>query len=68
MNNSSMIKGIIGSVIGDIAGSSHEAKPVKTLRFETLNKQSTITDDSVLTMAVAEWMLIETRLLSVTHC
>ncbi len=52
-----MIKGIIGSVIGDIAGSSHEAKPVKTLRFETLNKQSTITDDSVLTMAVAEWML-----------
>lgn len=52
-----MIKGIIGSVIGDIAGSSHEGKPVKSMRFGTLNKVSTVTDDTVLTMAVAEWML-----------
>ena len=52
-----MIKGIIGSVIGDIAGSSHEGKPVGSMRFGTLNKQSTVTDDTVLTMAVAEWML-----------
>lgn len=52
-----MIKGIIGSVIGDIAGSTHEGRPVKSMRFNTLNKQSTITDDTVLTMAVAEWML-----------
>ena len=52
-----MIKGIIGAVIGDIAGSSHEGKPVKTMRFDTLNKQSTVTDDTVLTMAVAEWIL-----------
>ena len=52
-----MIKGIIGTVIGDIAGSTHEGKPVKTMRFDTLNKQSTLTDDTVLTMAVAEWML-----------
>ena len=52
-----MIKGIIGTVIGDIAGSSHEGKPVKSMRFGTLNKVSTVTDDTVLTMAVAEWML-----------
>ena len=52
-----MIKGIIGTVIGDIAGSTHEGKPVKIMRFDTLNKQSTVTDDTVLTMAVAEWML-----------
>lgn len=52
-----MIKGIIGTVIGDIAGSSHESKPVKTMRFDTVNKNSTVTDDTVLTMAVAEWML-----------
>ena len=52
-----MIKGIIGTVIGDIAGSTHEGKPVKTMRFDTLNKQSSVTDDTVLTMAVAEWML-----------
>lgn len=52
-----MIKGIIGTVIGDIAGSSHEGKPVKTQKFKTFNNKSTITDDTVLTMAVAEWML-----------
>lgn len=50
-------KGIIGSVIGDIAGSSHESKPVKVKRFKLFNKNSRITDDTVLTMAVAEWML-----------
>ena len=55
-----MIKGIIGAVIGDIAGSTHESKAVKTMRFATMNKQSTITDDSVLTIAVAECMLDRT--------
>lgn len=52
-----MIKGIIGSVIGDIAGSTHEGKPIKSKRFKTFSKSSTVTDDTVLTMAVAEWML-----------
>ena len=52
-----MIKGIIGTVIGDIAGSAHEGTPVKSMRFGTLSKKSTVTDDTVLTMAVAEWML-----------
>ena len=52
-----MIKGIIGAVIGDIAGSTHESKAVKSMKFGTLNKQSSVTDDTVLTMAIAEWML-----------
>ena len=52
-----MIKGIIGTVIGDIAGSSHEGTPGKSMRFKTLNMSSTVTDDTVLSMAVAEWML-----------
>ena len=52
-----MIKGIIGTVIGDIAGSAHESTPVKSMRFRTFSKSSTITDDTVLTMAVAEWMM-----------
>jgi hypothetical protein len=43
-----MIKGIIGAVIGDIAGSSREAKPVSTQRFKLFTKESTITDDTVL--------------------
>ena len=52
-----MRKGIIGAIIGDIAGSSHEAKPVTRESFKLFNKQSTITDDTVLTAAVAEWLL-----------
>lgn len=52
-----LYKGIIGAVIGDIAGSSHESKPVKVKKFNLFNKQSCVTDDTVLTMAVAEWLL-----------
>lgn len=52
-----MIKGIIGAVIGDIAGSSREAKPVSSKRFNLFTKESSVTDDTVLSVAVAEWML-----------
>ena len=52
-----MIKGIIGAVIGDIAGSSRESKPVSRKTFKLFTKDSSVTDDSVLTIAVAEWML-----------
>lgn len=52
-----MIKGIIGAVIGDIAGSSRESKPVSRKTFKLFTKDSSVTDDSALTIAVAEWML-----------
>ena len=52
-----MIKGIIGAVIGDIAGSSRESKPVSKKTFKFFTKDSSLTDDSALTIAVAEWML-----------
>lgn len=52
-----MIKGIIGAVIGDIAGSSREVKPVSRKSFKLFTKDSSVTDDSTLTIAVAEWML-----------
>ena len=51
-----MIKGIIGTVIGDIAGSSRESKPVSRKTFKLFTKDSSVTDDSALTIAVAEWM------------
>lgn len=51
------IKGIIGAVIGDIAGSSHEFSAVSSLRFKLFDSKSSFTDDTVLTMAVAEWMM-----------
>lgn len=52
-----MTKGIIGAVIGDIVGSSREMKSVTKESFKLFTKESTITDDTVLTAAVAEWML-----------
>lgn len=52
-----MNRGIIGAVIGDIVGSSRESKPVSRKSFRLFTKQSTITDDTVLTAAVAEWLL-----------
>ena len=52
-----MIKGIIGAVIGDIAGSSRESKPVSRKTFKLFTKESSVTDDTTLTIAVAEWML-----------
>lgn len=51
------IKGIIGAVIGDIAGSSREFSNVSSMRFKLLDSRSTFTDDTVLTMAVAQWMM-----------
>lgn len=52
-----MTKGIIGAVIGDIVGSSREMRPVSRRGFKLFVGSSTITDDTVLTAAVAEWML-----------
>jgi ADP-ribosylglycohydrolase len=50
-------RGIIGAVIGDIVGSSREGKPVSREGFRLFTKQSTITDDTVLTAAIADWLL-----------
>lgn len=50
-------RGIIGAVIGDIVGSSREMKSVSREGFKLFTKQSTITDDTVLTGAIADWLL-----------
>ena len=52
-----MVKGIIGAVIGDIAGSSRESKTVSRKTFKLFTKDSSVTDDTALTVAIAEWML-----------
>ena len=56
--NDQRMYGIIGAVIGDIAGSHHEFKktfPQK--RFKMFCADSSFTDDSVLTIAVADALL-----------
>ena len=48
---------MLGAIIGDIVGSSHEFNSIKTTKFNLFDKNSIYTDDSVMSMAVAEWLL-----------
>lgn len=48
---------MIGSIIGDVVGSRFEFNNIKTKEFELFTKDDSFTDDSVLTMATAEWLL-----------
>lgn len=43
---------MIGAVIGDIAGSTREFRPLKTKDFEFFTRESTYTDDTLMTLAV----------------
>ena len=46
-----------GAIIGDIAGSTFERKPTKKKDFELFRWRSRVTDDSVMTVAIAEALL-----------
>lgn len=48
---------MIGSIIGDIVGSTREFKPIKKTEFMWLPKLSGITDDTILTIATADALL-----------
>lgn len=48
---------MLGAIIGDIVGSSHEFDSIKTTNFNLFDKRSRYTDDSVMSMAVAEWLM-----------
>lgn len=45
---------ILGAIIGDIVGSRFEWNNIKTKQFEFFSKQSFVTDDSVMTLAIAK--------------
>ena len=47
---------MLGAIIGDILGSYYEQRPTKNFNFELLHKESRPTDDTVMTLAVAEWL------------
>jgi ADP-ribosylglycohydrolase len=51
---------MLGARFGDIVGSIYEFNNIKTTRFELLDKRCTFTDDSILTIAVADWLLNDT--------
>ena len=54
-----MGKRILGAIVGDMVGSTREWKNVKTEDFELLPKGSRFTDDTVMTLAVALWLMTE---------
>ena len=48
---------MLGSIIGDIVGSIYEFDNIKTKEFPFFNDIKEYTDDSILTIATAEWLL-----------
>ena len=48
---------MLGAVAGDIIGSVYEFQNVKSTDFELFTPWSTFTDDSVMTLAVAKWLM-----------
>lgn len=51
------MKGIIGAICGDIIGSSREFRPQKTKDFSLYDGYSSFTDDTVMTLAIASWLI-----------
>ncbi len=48
---------MLGAIIGDTAGSVYEFNNIKTTDFPFFSPGCCYTDDSIMTMAVAEWLL-----------
>jgi ADP-ribosylglycohydrolase len=48
---------MIGAIAGDVIGSVHEAEATKTKRFPLFTPESCFTDDTVMTLAVADALL-----------
>lgn len=58
---------MIGAIIGDIVGSCFEHFPIKSIEFPLISEDSRFTDDTVLTIAVAEWLLSGESLAEIFH-
>ena len=50
---------MLGAIAGDIIGSIHERTPVASRDFPLFTNESRFTDDTVLTVAVADCLLHE---------
>mgnify|MGYP002620799586 CR=1 FL=1 len=48
---------MFGAIIGDTAGSVYEFNNIKTTDFPFFSPRSSYTDDSIMTLAVADWLL-----------
>ncbi len=48
---------MLGAIIGDVVGSRFEFNNIKTTNFKLFNDDSVFTDDTVMTIAVTDWVL-----------
>ncbi len=48
---------MLGAIAGDVIGSVFEGRPIKSKEFPLFSSRSTFTDDTVLTIAVADALL-----------
>lgn len=58
---------MLGAIVGDVIGSVHEFDAPKTKDFPLFGSRSTFTDDTVLTVAVADWILTGRDLVDLFH-
>ena len=52
-----MNKTILGAIVGDMVGYTKEWHNIKTKDFQILPKRNRFTDDTLMTLAVAEWLM-----------
>ena len=50
---------MLGAIIGDTVGSVYEFNNIKTTHFPLFSSRCDYTDDSIMTMAVADWLLTD---------
>ena len=48
---------LMGAILGDIAGSIYEFDPCKSMNINIQDKRMDYTDDTIMTIAVADWIL-----------
>src|SRR5438270_127662 len=58
---------MLGAIVGDVIGSVHEWAEIKSKDFPLFVPESTYTDDSVLTVAIADWLLSGQDLTELLH-
>ncbi len=52
---------LVGAIAGDMVGSLYEVRSIKTKEFPLFSRRSRFTDDSVLTIAIADALLSDGR-------
>lgn len=53
---------ILGAIAGDVIGSIYEFNPTKDYHFNMFDERMEYTDDSIMTIAVADWLLNSPKL------